>query len=132
MHLELVVAERVDGTDQLGAVAVEDGAVRRPDLDPAYVAHEQAVQDRAVELVDGRRVAGDQARGDRRLRDGAAEHLGEGPRVGDGLLVGGVAAQRTGDEDDDHECDESRGQELRHGIRQPTHGVCSSGDEVSS
>ena len=43
----------------------------------------------------------DQARRDRRLGDRAAEHLGERPGVGDGLLVGGLAAERAGDEDDD-------------------------------
>jgi hypothetical protein len=131
--LELVVAERVDRADQLGAVAVEHGAVRRPDLDAAYVAHEQAVEHGAVEPVDGRRIAGDQAIRDRRLRDRAAEHLGQRARVGDGLLVGGLPAEGSGHDDDHHERDESRGQELRHGIPQPTHGVSTSGtSEVSS
>ena len=48
----------------------------------------------------------------------------------DAVLVGGRAAEGAGRDDHDHERGESRGQELHHGIREPTHGCPS--DEVSS
>ncbi len=54
---ELLVVEREPLSDQLGLVAVDDRAVRTPDLDPAYVADDQPVEHLTVEAVDGTGVA---------------------------------------------------------------------------
>ena len=65
---ELVLVERVDAADQLGPVAVEDGAVGRPDLDPQHVARRSAARGPPGPACRSPRRLPSRARAGRRVR----------------------------------------------------------------